>query len=116
VDVTLVNTDFESFEIGRGGSPLDDWSLAAIHDGKPLDFSESGREILRQAAAGSFAVQSFLPGESQSASFQLSDLFDLTTPGRYQFTFSRPVCFGDGDESVQVECVARATVLIEPKK
>jgi hypothetical protein len=112
INVTAVNTDLENLEIGIGPSPITDWAIEALRDGQPIGFSESGRKALWPFAAGSGHTDYLISGESLSTSIPLSNLYDLSSPGRYQFTFRRPVWSGSGESSIQTECTARAIVLI----
>jgi hypothetical protein len=86
VDVTLKNTSKMNFDfIYAGGDPLR--CLVAVHDasGNPAAETEQGRALQARHAGwnGPPMRYSLAPGETQTRACTVSDVYDLTHPGKY---------------------------------
>jgi hypothetical protein len=110
--LTVSHTGRDKMFLRGSEWPLEPMRIEALRDGAQLDYSATGRKLIMDTCRASIRMDEFPYKGRFSAHVPLSDFFDVSRAGIYQFKVSYPVytiCEGKAERR---DCQAVATVVV----
>jgi hypothetical protein len=92
------------------------WNKEVTRDGQEVGYSKAGAFLLGRHAAMSLKTKDLPAGKTLTEYITVSDIYDMSKPGKYHFKLTRTLRYSVGEDTVVTHCGDEITIVVTSPK